>query len=53
MMPNQVYVLMFWGTPLKAFTSFEGANEAMADYTPERQRRMKVEIVDLVNDDKS
>jgi hypothetical protein len=53
MIPNQIYVLMYGGVALKAFTSWEGANEKMADYPPKRQEKMRVSTVELVNDDKS
>jgi hypothetical protein len=50
---SQIYILTFQRRPLKAFTSWEGANEEMAGYSAGRQKEMKVAIVELVNDDKS
>jgi hypothetical protein len=53
MIPDQVYILLLRGRPLKAFTCFEAANEAMAEYVAEMQRDMEVLTMELVSNDKS
>lgn len=51
MTPDQVYILMFRGVPVRAHTRFEGANEDMAEHSAEIQEEMSVLTIRLVNDD--